>query len=110
MLQSAEQGQATLVDYGGTVRFGSRITECSDPYCLDADKTKASGTFDWICLGTTLAQSVGVKIDNYTNASDLGQHVNSSGQIELVKKLIVSCLLSPSSSKIEGALSQLERL
>jgi serine/threonine protein kinase len=62
MLQNAEHGHATLVDYGATVRIGSPIIEFTQHYCLDADTITATEHLDWICLGTTLAQIGGFDI------------------------------------------------
>ena len=108
MLQNAEQGRATLVDYGATVRIGSPIVEFTQQYCLDANTIKATEHLDWICLGTTLAQIGGFDICTVQTTTDLVIEVCRSTQTDYLKKLIVSCLQSPSSSKIESALNQLE--
>jgi serine/threonine protein kinase len=105
MLQNTEQLYATLVDYGATVRIGSPIIEVTEPYCLDANTIKATEHLDWICLGTTLAQIGGFDIFNFHTATDLVNEVYRSSQDDYLKKLIVSCLQSPSSSEIESALN-----
>jgi serine/threonine protein kinase len=108
MLQNAEPSYATLVDYGATVPIGSPLIEFTRSYCLDADTITATEYLDWICLGTTLAQIGGFDILNFERAADLINEVCSSTKDDNLKKLIVSCLQSPSSSKIESALNQLE--
>jgi hypothetical protein len=108
MLQNAEPSYATLVDYGATVRIGSPLIEFTRSYCLDADTITATEYLDWICLGTTLAQIGGFDIFNFERAADLINEVCSSTKDDNLKKLIVSCLQSPSSSKIESALNQLK--
>jgi serine/threonine protein kinase len=108
MLQNAEPSYATLVDYGATVQIGSPLIEFTRSYCLDADTITATEHLDWICLGTTLAQIGGFNIFNFERAADLVNEVCSSTKDDNLKKLIVSCLQSPSSSKIEAALNQLE--
>jgi serine/threonine protein kinase len=108
MLQNTEPGYATLVDYGATVQIGSSIIEFTKQYCLDADTVTATEHLDWICLGTTLAEMGGFRIFNYDRTIDLVHEVLASTQEDCFKKLIVSCLQRPSSSKIESALHQLE--
>jgi serine/threonine protein kinase len=105
MLQNSEPGYATLVDYGGTVRIGSRLIEYTTDYCLDADQITATERLDWICLGTTLAQCVGVPFHNCPRAVDLANTVSGSSIDDFFNKLILSCLLSPSASSIERALN-----
>jgi hypothetical protein len=107
MLHNTEPSYATLVDYGATVRIGSPIIEFTQSYCLDADTVSATEHLDWICLGTTLAQIVGFDLFNFEKAADLVDEVYRSTQDENLKKLIVSCLQSPSASKIDSALNQL---
>jgi hypothetical protein len=102
MLQNAEQAYAILVDYGATVHIGSPIIEVTEKYCLDANTIKATEHLDWICLGTTLA---GFDICNFHTATDLVNEVDRSTRDEYLKKLIVSCLQSPSSSIIESVLN-----
>jgi serine/threonine protein kinase len=108
MLHNSEPSNATLVDYGATIRIGCPIIECTESYCLDADRSTATEHLDWICLGTTLAQIGGFDIFIYQKAADLVDEVNRSTKDNNLKKLIVSCLQSPSSNKIESALNQLE--
>jgi hypothetical protein len=108
MLQNAEQGRATLVDYGATVRIGSPIIEFTKQYCLDANTSQATEHLDWICLGTTLAQIGGFDICTFYTTNDLVNEVYRSAKNDNLKKLILSCLQSPSSSNIESALNQLE--
>ena len=108
MLHNSEPSYATLVDYGATVRIGSPIIEFTGIYCLDADIITATEHLDWICLGTTLAQIGGFDILNFERAADLVNEVCRSIKDDNLKKLILSCLQSPSSSKIESALNQLE--
>jgi serine/threonine protein kinase len=108
MLQNATPSTATLVDFGAAVQIGSRIIEFTQPYCLDADTITATEDLDWICLGTTLAEIVGFVIFNFKKAADLINEVYRSAKEDSLKRLIVSCLDSPSSSKIESALNQLE--
>ena len=108
MLQNTEPGYATLVDYGATVRLGSPIIEFSHHYCLDADTVTATEHLDWTCLGATLAQIGGVEFYNYENAADLIDAVNCSGMTNYFKRLIVSCLQSPSEATIELALNARE--
>ena len=108
MLHNSEPSYTTLVDYGATVRIGSPIIEFTESYCLDADTITATEHLDWICLGTTLAQIGGFDIFNFQKAADLINEVCCSAIDDNLKKLIVSCLQSPSSSKIESALNQLE--
>ena len=108
MLHNSEPSYATLVDYGATTRIGSPIIECTQSYYLDADTSTATEQLDWICLGTTLAQIGGFYIFNFEKAADLVNEVYLSTKDDKLKKLIVSCLQSPSSSKIESALNQLE--
>ncbi len=108
MLHNSEPSYATLVDYGATVRIGSPIIEFTGSYCMDADTITATEHLDWICLGTTLAQIGGFDIFNFEKAADLVNEVCRSTKDDNLKKLIVSCLQNPSSSKIESALNQLE--
>ena len=108
MLHNSEPSYATLVDYGATTRIGSPIIECTQSYCLDADTSTTTEQLDWICLGTTLAQIGGFHIFNFEKAADLVNEVYRSTKDDNLKKLIVSCLQSPSSSKVESALNQLE--
>ena len=108
MLHNSEPSYATLVDYGATVQINSPIIEFTESYCLDAGKYKATEHLDWICLGTTLAQIGGFDIFNFEYAADLVNEVYLSTIDDNLKKLIVSCLQSPSSSGIESALKQLE--
>jgi hypothetical protein len=106
MLHNSEPSYATLVDYGAIVRIGSPIIELTQTYCLDVYQNTATERLDWICLGTTLAQIVGFDIFDFEKAADLIDEVYRSTQDENLKKLIVSCLQSPSASKIESALNQ----
>ncbi len=108
MLHNSEPSYATLVDYGATVRIGSPVTEFTQSYCLDASVVTATEFLDWICLGTTLAQIVGIDILNFEKADDLVDEVCCSAKDSNVKNLIVSCLKNPSSSSIESALNRLE--
>jgi hypothetical protein len=110
MLHNSAHIYATLVDYGATVRIDSPIIELTEHYCLDADKNTATEHLDWICLGTTLAQIGGFDIFNFEKAVDLADEVCRSTKYDNLKKLIVLCLQSPSLSKIESALNQLEVL
>jgi serine/threonine protein kinase len=105
MLHNSEPSYATLVDYGATIRMGSPIIECTESYCLDTDRSIATEDLDWICLGTTLAQIVGFKIFKFEKAANLVNEVSCSNENNNFKSLIVSCLKSPSSSKIESALN-----
>ena len=107
MLQNNEPSYAILVDYGATVQIGDPVIEFTESYCLDADKSTANQNLDWICLGATLAQIVGFNISCIKRAADLVDEVNRSTKDEYLKKLIVSCLQTPSSSKIESALKEL---
>jgi serine/threonine protein kinase len=110
MLQHAEPSYATLVDYGATVRIGSPTIEFTRSYCLDATPNTATESLDWICLGTTIAQIVGFDIFQFQRASDIVDTVNLSEKQDDLKNLIVSCLQSPSSSKIASALHQIEMI
>jgi serine/threonine protein kinase len=107
MLHNSEPSYATLVDYGATIRIGSPIVEYSESYCLDANICIATENLDWYCLGTTLAQIVGFNIFKFENAVNLVNEVSRSNENNNFKNLIVSCLQSPSSSKIESALNLL---
>jgi len=93
MLQSGEQGHATLVDYGATVRTGSPIIEFTRSYCLDADTNTATEHMDWICLGTTLAQIAGFNLSSIKTAVDLVNEVSRSisNTNDALKKLLISC-------------------
>ena len=55
-----------------------------------------------------VAQIGGFHLFNFEKAADLANEVYCSTKDDNLKKLIVSCLQSPSSSKIEYALNQLE--
>ena len=105
MLQNSDPSYATLVDYGAAVQIGSPIIEFTHAYCLDADIITATEHLDWICLGTTLAQIGGFDISGMERAADLVNEVHRSTKEEYLKNLILSCLQSPSSSKIEYALN-----
>ncbi|KAI9345211.1 kinase-like domain-containing protein [Obelidium mucronatum] len=108
MLGNSEPSYATLVDYGATVRIGSPVIEFTASYCLDSDTTTATEHLDWVCLGTTLAQIAGFDVFNFAKAADLVDEVcRSIITNDDLKNLIVSCLQSPSLSKIEDAISQL---
>ena len=108
MLQNGEQGKATLIDYGGTVRIGSAVIEYTEDYCLDAYAWAATENMDWICLGTTLAKIAGFAIHDFDTVSDLAHEVSCSAKEEPLKQLILSCLQSPSPAKIELALCHFE--
>jgi serine/threonine protein kinase len=108
MLRNSEPSYATLVDYGATTRIGSPVIEYTQSYCLDADTRTATEHLDWICLGTTLAQIRGFHIFSFDKAADLVDEVDRSSQDDHLKNLILSCLQSPSLSKIESALVCIE--
>ena len=107
MLQNCDPNYATLVDYSTTIQLGSHVIEFTEQYCLDANTVTATEDLDWICLGTTLAQIGGFKLANFHKAVDLVHEVSCSTQDEILKQLIVSCLETPSLSKIELALGRL---
>jgi hypothetical protein len=96
------------LDYGATVRIGSRVIEYTHSYCLDANVFTAAERLDWICLGTTLAQIVGFDIFEFERASQLVDEIYFSTKDEKCKNLIVSCLENLCASDIESALHQLE--
>ncbi|KAJ3113388.1 hypothetical protein HDU96_003434 [Phlyctochytrium bullatum] len=105
MLEAGEQGHAVLVDYGATVRTGKMVEQLTEVYCLDADTWMATEYLDWICFGTTLAEMAGFDIFAFHGAYDLAEEVNESTKDDAVKQLIVSCLVKPTPSAIEAALS-----
>jgi hypothetical protein len=108
MLQSGENGQATLVDFGASVRLGSPTIEVTRTYCLNVDTSVGSERLDWTCLGTALAQLAGYDITSYATTDELADHVirgaseNDRGQTTI----IVSCLRN-SISKLEANLKLL---
>ena len=89
-------------------RIGSPSIEYTQSYCFDVDTSTATEQLDWICLGTTLAQIGGFDIFDFEMVAELVNKVDCSTKDDNLKKLIMSCIQSPSSSKIEYALNQLE--
>ncbi|GMF31567.1 unnamed protein product [Phytophthora lilii] len=109
MLRCGEQGGATLVDFGGTVRLGVSVVEITEPFCLDAPTLQGSELLDWTCLGTTLAQLAGIDISVYYSRLELALSLKDGDHSvnKLVEQLIVSCLEDPCQRHIEAALTPL---
>ena len=106
MLQNAEHGHATLVDYGAIVQIDTGIIEYTSVFCLDADAFVGTEHLDWICLGTTLAQIAGFDISNFQYAADLVNEVNRSAINVHLKQLIVACLQKPTLVGIAEAINR----
>ncbi|KAE9299736.1 hypothetical protein PR003_g22918 [Phytophthora rubi] len=109
MLHCGEQGGATLVDFGGVVGLGNPIVERTGQFCLDVDVRQGSELLDWTCLGTTLANLAGIPITRYRLTTELVEFLNDE-HCEVdgrVRRLILSCLVNPSGSRIQEALAPL---
>ena len=92
VLENQEQGKAVLVDFGATVKLGSKIKEVTDAYCLDYNTNIASVGLDWICFATTLSQLADINISLYATVTSVGEAVNNSSIDPLLKNVITCCL------------------
>lgn len=104
MLSNCENGGATLVDFGATVKIGQPIVEITAQYCLDVNVSEGSEEIDWTCFGVTLSQLAGVNVSNLRKTVEHVRRVQEFNMSDRLKQLIIATMEGPTQKKVQSAL------
>jgi hypothetical protein len=107
MLSNGENGGATLVDFGATVKIGQPIVEITAQYCLDVTVSQGSEEIDWTCFGVTLSQLAGVNISDLRSTVEHVRRVQEFDMSDRLKQLIIATMQGPTQKKVQSALDSL---